>query len=101
MLKLKPKLDRVLIKRESLQEKASLIHIPEKVESSTRPARGVVVAIGPTVGYVDEETGKLERGLEVGMRVIFGRNAGVEIEYEGDKYWLLTDRDVLAEVVDE
>jgi chaperonin GroES len=100
-MQLKPKLDRVLIKRETLQEKASLIHIPEKSDARERPARGTVVALGPTVGYVDEATGKLERGLAVGMKVIFGRHAGTEIEYDGEKFWLITDRDVLCEVAEE
>lgn len=97
---LRPKLDRVLVKRETLQEKASLIHIPEKVDSRERPARGVIVALGPTVGYVDEDTKELRRGLEIGEKVIFGRNAGTEIDYEGEKYWLITDRDVLCGVAE-
>ena len=99
-VKISPKLDRVLVKRESLQEKASSIIIPEKADSKERPARGVIVALGPTCGYIDEETKELRRGLEIGEKVIFGRHAGTEIEYEGEKYWLLTDRDVLAGVAE-
>ncbi len=99
-VKISPKLDRVLVKRETLQEKASLIHIPEKADARERPARGVIVALGPTVGYVDEDTKELRRGLEIGEKVIFGRNAGTEIDYEGEKYWLITDRDVLCGVAE-
>jgi chaperonin GroES len=98
MARLDPKLDRVLVKRESLKDKTSLIELPAAVESSTRPARGVIVALGPTVGYVDEKSGDILPGIEVGERVIFGRNAGVEVDLDGEKYWLVTDRDILCGV---
>lgn len=100
-MKLRPKLDRVLVKRETLQQKASLIHVPEDVDKRNRPARGVIVALGPTVGYIDEGTGKLEKGLSVGMKVIFGRHAGTEIEYGDEKYWLIADKDVLCEISED
>jgi hypothetical protein len=38
---------------------------------------------------------------KVGEKVIFGRNAGTEIEYEGEKYWLITDRDVLCGIEED
>jgi len=100
-MKLLPKFDRVLIKRESLQEKASTIVIPESVDKKERPARGVIVAIGPTVGYLDDETREVVPDLTPGMKVIFGRNAGTEIEHDGDKYWVVADRDILAEIAEE
>jgi chaperonin GroES len=100
-MKLNPKLDRVIVKRETLQKEGSMIQLPDSVESRNKPARGVILALGPTVGYIDEETKKLERGLSVGMKVIFGRHAGTEIEYGNEKYWILADRDVLAEIVEE
>lgn len=97
-MKLEPTFDRVLIRRESLQEKASLIHLPETVETKTRPARGTIVALGPTVGYLDDDTREIVNDLEVGMKVIFGRHAGTEIECEGEKLWLVNDKDVLCKV---
>jgi chaperonin GroES len=100
-MKLIPKLDRVIVRRESMKKEAGLVFVPENIEARNRPARGVILALGPTCGYIDEATGKLERGLAVGMKVIFGRNAGTEIEYEGEKVWVIADRDVLAEIQDE
>jgi len=97
-VKLKPKFDRVIIRRESLQEKATKIIIPEDADKRERPARGVVVALGPTVGYLDDETKKIIRDLEVGTRVIFGRHAGTELDMDGEKFWIVTDRDILCEI---
>jgi len=99
-MQFKPKYDRVLVRRESLQERASLIHIPEDADKKERPARGVIVALGPLVGYVDDESKKIVRDLAVGMKVIFGRHAGTEIEYGDEKVWIVTDRDILCEVVE-
>jgi chaperonin GroES len=98
---LKPKFDRVLIRRESLQNKNSMIQLPAEVESRTKPARGVIVALGPTVGYLDDATREIVRDLSVGMRVIFGKHAGVEVEYSGESYWLVNDRDILCEINEE
>ena len=97
-MKLKPKFDRVIIRRESLQERATKIIIPEDADKRERPARGVVVALGPTVGYLDDETKKIIRDLEVGTRVIFGRHAGTELDMDGEKFWIVTDRDILCEI---
>jgi chaperonin GroES len=95
---IRPTFDRVLIRRESLQAKDSLIQLPEEVESRNRPARGTIVALGPTCGYLDDETRVVRQDLKVGDRVIFGRYAGTEIEHGKEKLWLVSDRDVLAVV---
>ena len=95
---LEPLFERVLIKRESLQEKSSTIVIPEAVDKKERPARGTIVALGPTVGYLDDETREVVCDLEVGMKVIFGRNAGTEIDVDGDKYWIVADKDILCKI---
>jgi chaperonin GroES len=96
-----PKFDRVLVKRESLQQQASTIVIPEAVDKTERPARGVIIALGPTVGYLDDETREIVRDLEVGMRVIFGKHAGTELEVDGDKFWVVADKDILCSIEDD
>lgn len=95
---LEPLFDRVLIKRESLQGKSSSIVIPEAVDRKERPARGTIVALGPTCGRLDDDTRELVEDLQVGMKVIFGRNAGTEIELEGEKLWIVADRDILCKI---
>lgn len=95
---LEPLFDRVLIKRESLQEKAGVIVIPEAADKRERPARGTVVAVGPTVGHLDDETREVIQDLQPGMKVIFGRNAGAEIDVEGEKFWIVKDTDCLCAV---
>lgn len=95
---LEPLFDRVLIKRESLQEMSKTIHIPDPVDKRERPARGTIVACGPTVGYLDDETREVVQDLQPGMKVIFGRNAGTEIEVESEKFWIVADRDILCKI---
>lgn len=91
-----PKYDRVLVKREQLN-KSTLIHIPEAIDKRNAPARGVIVAVGPTAGYKDED-GKIVDDLQVGSTVIFARHAGVEIEVGEEKFWVIQDLDVLCEI---
>ena len=96
-----PKFDRVLLKRETLQQKAGTIFIPESAEKKERPARGVIVALGPTCGYLDDATREVVQDLTIGMKVIFAKNAGTEIEHGGEHYWLVADKDVLCEIAEE
>ena len=99
-MKLEPKFDRILVKRESLQEKSSTIVIPESVDKKERPARGTIMALGPTCGYLDDDTREVVQDLKIGARIIFGKRAGTEVEFEGETYWLIQDRDVLCEIVE-
>ena len=95
---LEPLFDRVLIKRKSLQELSKTIHIPEPVDKRASPAEGTVVALGPTVGHLDDDTREVVQDLKPGMKVIFGRNAGAEIDLNGDKYWIVKDTDILCRI---
>lgn len=97
-----PKFDRVLIKRETLQEKSSLIHIPESVDKTNRPERGIVIAVGPTA-YISDSEGKKVEEIEVGVKVIFAKHAGapIEIDETDDEYWIVSDTDILAEIREE
>lgn len=73
-----PGKDRVLVKVEAVQQTSSglhgaSIHLPEQVQESQRPARGVVMSVGP-------ET----KQIKVGDYVVFMMYAGTILEDLGD-----------------
>ncbi len=90
-MNIKPLADRVLIKPAPAEERtATGIIIPDSAKE--KPLRGTVVAAGP--GTSDE---KME--LEEGDAVLYGKYAGTEIEYEGEKYLIMRQQDVLAKIL--
>ena len=87
-MNLKPLADRVLIKPTAAEEVTmSGIIIPDSAKE--KPLRGTVLAVGN--GTKDEEM-----HLKEGDQVLYGKYAGSEIEYEGEKYLIMRQSDVLA-----
>ena len=87
-MKIKPLADRVLILPAKAEEKTvGGIIIPDTAKE--KPLEGEVVAIGN--GTKDEEM-----ILKVGDQVLYGKYAGTEIEYEGAKYLIMRQSDVVA-----
>lgn len=84
----KPLADRVLIQPTAAEEvTASGIIIPDSAKE--KPLKGTVIAAGN--GTKDEEM-----VLKQGDTVIFGKYAGTEVEFEGEKYLIMRQSDVLA-----
>jgi len=98
---LRPTTDRIIIAREGVQKPGSMIVIPEEVDKVNRPARGMVKAVGPTAGYIEPDTETPVLDIYPGDRVIFGRHAGVEVEENGVKYWIVAYKDILCKIEDE
>ncbi len=90
-MKLKPLADRVLVLPAPAEEKVGGIIIPDTAKE--KPQRGKVVAAGQ--GSKDETM-----ILKAGDIVLYGKYAGTEIEYDGEKYLMMRQSDVLA-VVEE
>lgn len=89
-MKLKPLADRVLISPAAAEEKTiGGIIIPDTAKE--KPLQGTVVAVGE--GKSDEEM-----ILKTGDQVLYGKYAGTEIEFEGEKYLIMRQSDVLAVV---
>ena len=87
-MNLKPLADRVLIKPTAAEEVTmSGIIIPDSAKE--KPLRGTIVATGN--GTKDEEM-----ILKEGDNVLYGKYAGSEIEFEGEKYLIMRQSDVLA-----
>lgn len=87
-MNIKPLADRVLIEPTAAEEVTmGGIIIPDSAKE--KPLKGKVLAVGN--GTKDEEM-----VLNVGDEVLYGKYAGTEIEFEGVKYLMMRQSDVLA-----
>lgn len=85
---IKPLADRVLIEPAQVEEKTiGGIIIPDTAKE--KPLKGTVVAAGN--GTKDEDM-----VLKVGDVVLFGKYSGTELEFEGKKYLIMRQSDVIA-----
>lgn len=86
-MNIKPLADRVLVLPAPAEEKIGGIIIPDTAKE--KPLRGKIVATGN--GTKDEEM-----VLKQGDVVLYGKYAGTELEFEGEKYLMMRQSDVLA-----
>ncbi len=87
-MNVKPLADRVLVLPAPAEEKTvGGIIIPDTAKE--KPLQGKVVAVGN--GTKDEEM-----VVKVGDEVLYGKYSGTELEYEGTKYLIMRQSDVLA-----
>ncbi len=87
-MNIKPLADRVLVKPAPAEEKTvSGIIIPDSAKE--KPLKGEVIATGN--GTKDEEM-----IVKVGDNVLYGKYAGTELEWEGVKYLIMRQSDILA-----
>lgn len=87
-MNIKPLADRVLIMPAPAEEKTiSGIIIPDSAKE--KPLKGEVLAVGN--GTKDEAM-----VVAVGDTVLYGKYAGTELEWEGEKYLIMRQSDILA-----
>ena len=87
-MNIQPLADRVLITPAPAEEKTvGGIIIPDTAKE--KPLQGTVVAVGE--GKKDEPM-----ILKEGDTVLYGKYAGTEIEYDGEKYLVMRQSDVVA-----
>ena len=90
---LKPLGDRVVIRVLEQEEKtASGIFLPDTAKE--KPSQGEVVAVGP--GKVQGDGKRVALDVKVGDKIIFSKYAGTEVKFEGTKYLIVSERDILA-----
>jgi len=77
----------VLVMPAPAEEKIGGIIIPDTAKE--KPLRGKIVAAGN--GTKDEEM-----ILKAGDEVLYGKYAGTELEFNGEKYLMMRQSDVLA-----
>lgn len=88
IMAIKPLADRVLIEPAAAEEKTiGGIIIPDTAKE--KPLQGKVVATGN--GTKDEEM-----VVKEGDTVLYGKYAGTELEYDGKKYLVMRQSDILA-----
>ena len=88
-MNIKPLADRVLVLPAQAEEKVGGIIIPDTAKE--KPQHGAVVAVGQ--GAKDEPV-----VLKEGDEILYGKYSGTEIEFEGTKYLIMRQSDVLAVV---
>ncbi len=87
-MEIKPLADRVLVKPAPAETKTiGGIIIPDTAKE--KPLKGEVIACGN--GTKDEEM-----VVKVGDTVLYGKYAGQELEFEGEKYLIMKQGDILA-----
>lgn len=88
-MNVKPLADRVLVLPAQAEEKVGGIIIPDTAKE--KPQHGKVVATGN--GTKDEEM-----FLKEGDEILYGKYSGTELEFDGTKYLIMRQSDVLAVV---
>jgi len=87
-MNIRPLADRVLVKPATAEEKTiGGIIIPDSAKE--KPLKGEVIAAGN--GTKDEEM-----ILKACDKVLYGKYAGTEIEWNGEQYLIMRQSDVLA-----
>ena len=87
-MNIKPLADRVLVKPAPAEQKTvSGIIIPDSAKE--KPLKGEVLAVGN--GTKDEEM-----VVKTGDNVLYGKYAGTEIDFDGEKYLIMRQSDILA-----
>lgn len=88
MSKIQPLADRILVKPAAAEEKTiGGIIIPDSAKE--KPLRGEVIAVG-------EGTKEEKMLLKEGDLILYGKYAGTELEFEGEKYLIMRQSDILA-----
>jgi len=87
-MKIQPLADRVLIEPAAAETQTiGGIIIPDTAKE--KPLKGTVIAVGK--GTKDEEM-----VLKAGDTVLYGKYAGTELEFEGQKFLVMRQSDVVA-----
>ena len=91
---------RIVIKKQERQEQTeSGIILPDTVNEQSQTAIGEVVAVGP--GSRNMNTGDyMPMPVNEGDTIIFTKFSATEIQHEGQEFFVVTERDIIA-VVEE
>lgn len=96
IMKLKPLLDKVVLKKvEAVETTKAGILLPGSAQE--KPQVSVIVAVGPG-GVVDGK--EIVMTLKEGDKVITGKYTGTEVKLDGVDYTIVSQSDILAVVED-
>ena len=93
MAKVRPLNDRVLVKRveEGEQVRGGII-IPDSAKE--KPQEGEVIAVGN--GKMLDNGTRIEPGVKVGDKILFGKYSGNEIKLDDEEYLIMREDDILG-----
>lgn len=93
-IKIKPLADKVIVKTDDVAESktAGGIIIPDTAKE--KPQKGEIVAIGP--GRTDENGNIIPMNVKIGDKVLYSKYGGNELEFEGEKYLIMSESDIYA-----
>ena len=97
---LKPFDPRVVVQKpQKEQQTESGIFLPDTVDEQSQTAQGIVVSVGP--GSRNMNTGDyMPMPVNEGDTIIFTKFSATEIQHEGQEFFVVTERDIIA-VVEE
>jgi chaperonin GroES len=92
-MKVKPLLNRVLIKRVEADEKPKGgIIIPDTAKE--KPMEGKVIAVG--AGRLDDDGKRIPMEVKAGDRILFAKYAGTEIKIDDVEHIILKEDEILG-----
>lgn len=90
---LKPLGDRVVIETQNEEEK-TVGGIVLANNAKEKPQTGKVIAVGS--GRILDSGKTLEPSVAAGDKVLFDKYAGTSVDYNGESYLILHDKDIVA-----
>lgn len=87
MLKVRPVLDRLIIKQDAAEDKIGVFELAETAKE--RPRQGVVVAVGQ--GAIGSDGKRIEMMCKVGDIVQYGEFSGNPVVIDGEDYIVLRE----------
>src|SRR5437762_5760848 len=94
---LKPLGDRIVVKalaRETVTK--SGIVIPDTAKE--KPQEGTILAVGP--GRILDDGKREKVAVKIGDKVLYAKYAGTEFKLDGEEYLIVSQKDILAIVLD-
>ncbi len=92
-LEVEPLGDRIVVEQNEAKEvTAGGIVLPNQARE--KPAQGKCLAVG--LGRILESGNRSPMSVKVGDEVLYGKYTGTEIEFNGKKYTILNEGDILV-----
>lgn len=93
-MSIRPIGDRIVVKPVAVEEKTkSGIVLPGSAQE--KPHQGEVIAVGS--GKVALATGqRIPMEVQVGDKVVYAKNAGIGVKFDGEELILMTEEDILV-----
>ena len=95
---LKPFDARVMVKKPERQEQTeSGIILPDTVSEQAQTAQGIVISVGQ--GSRNMNTGEyMPIPIKEGDTIIYTKFSATEVQHEGEEYFVVMERDIIAVV---